>query len=51
MIDLDFIPQDVQDKIMESFEAQADRPKDRSKLFNYFIEMNLKHLMTDISQF
>lgn len=51
MIDLNFIPGEVRAEVLTQFEAQVGKSKDRSKLFNYFIKMNLKHLMTDISQF
>ena len=49
MVDLTKIPQNVQDAVIESFEAQVG--KGRDKLFNYFIENRLKNLLTDIGQF
>ena len=49
MVDLTLVPQNVQDSIMESYQAQAG--KGREKLFNYFIENKLKNLLTDIGQF
>ena len=51
MIDLTCIPEEVRADVLSQFAAQEAKSKDRSKLFNYFIKMNLRHLMTDISQF
>ena len=49
MVDLNFIPDDIKAKILESYHSQSG--KDRSKLFNYFVENRLKNLLTDIDQF
>lgn len=49
MVDLTFVPENVQTAIMDSYTAQAG--KGRDKLFNYFIENKLKNLLTDIGQF
>lgn len=49
MVDLTKIPDHIQTKIVESYEAQAN--KGREKLFNYFIQNKLKNLMADLSQF
>lgn len=49
MVDLSKIPAEVSKAIMESYNSQAG--KGRDKLFNYFIENKLKNLLTDISQF
>ena len=49
MVDLTKIPDHIQSKIVESYEAQAN--KGREKLFNYFIQNKLKNLMADLSQF
>lgn len=49
LVDLSEIPSDVQLQILGSYNEQSN--KDRSKLFNYFINKRLKNLMTDISQF
>lgn len=49
MVDLNFIPDDIKAKIIESYHSQ--KGKDRSKLFNYFIDNRLKNLLTDIDQF
>lgn len=49
MVDLSFIPQPIKEKIIESYEAQVG--KGREKLFNYFIQHRLKNLMSDLSQF
>lgn len=47
LIDYAYIPTDLKDRIREAYQQQAG--KDRSKLFNYFIEKKLKNLMTDIN--
>jgi hypothetical protein len=49
LVDLDFIPEDLRDRIEEEFVAQNG--KDRSKLFNYFIEKRLKNLIESINEF
>lgn len=49
LVDLEKIPQEIQQKIISEYHAQAG--KNSSKLFNYFVEHKLKHLMSDISQF
>ena len=49
LIDLTKIPEAVQGRIMDSYNAQTG--KNRSQLFNYFITYRLKNLMTDIDQF
>ena len=49
MIDLTLIPNDIQDRIMVNYEAEAG--KNKSRLFNYFIEKKLKNLLTDIGSF
>lgn len=49
LVDLNFIPQDVKQAILESYNSQTG--KDRSKLFNYFVENKLRNLLTDIDQF
>lgn len=49
MVDLDCTPDDIRSEVMSQYNEQAG--KTRSKLFNYFVAKNLKHLMTDISQF
>lgn len=49
LVDLTFTPAEVKNRILEEYESQSG--KDRSKLFNYFIEFRLKNLLTDIDQF
>jgi hypothetical protein len=49
LIDLSMIPVDVKDKILESYNAQGD--KGRDKMFNYFIANKLKNLMESIGEF
>lgn len=49
LVDLTFTPQELRREIMSSYGDQEG--KDRSKLFNYFIEFRLKNLLTDIDQF
>lgn len=49
LIDLHNIPQYIQDTVLERFEAEKD--KKRNKLFQYFIDHNLKYLMEHISEF
>jgi hypothetical protein len=49
LVDLSKIPDIIQTQIIDSYEAQAN--KSREKLFNYFIAHKLKNLMSDLSQF
>jgi hypothetical protein len=49
LIDLCQIPSNVQEKILESYNAQGG--KGRDKMFNYFIANKLKHLMENIQEF
>lgn len=49
MVDLNFIPQEIKDQIIEVYKSEAG--KTRSKMFDYFFDKKLKNLMTDISQF
>lgn len=49
MVDLTKIPDEIQNSIIESYETQVG--KGREKLFNYFIQHRLKNLMSDLSQF
>jgi len=48
LIDLECIPEDIADQVMEQYNSQQ---KDRSKLFNYFVEHKLKNLMECIGDF
>lgn len=49
MIDLNYVPQDIRDQALIDYEAQ--KSKDRSKLFNYFIKFKLKNLTEAITEF
>lgn len=49
MVDLSYIPEDIQNAILENYEAQEG--KDRSQLFNYFISKRLRNLMDAIGDF
>lgn len=49
LIDYDYIPEPLREKIRTIYESQAG--KDRSKLFNYFMEKKLKHLMSELNSF
>ncbi len=51
LIDLSLVPDEVAAKVMESYHAQEDKIKDRSKLFNYFMKHKLKLLMNSIQEF
>jgi hypothetical protein len=48
LIDLDYVPDEIKQDVVEQFSSQK---KDRSKLFNYFIEHRLKNLMECIGEF
>ena len=49
LIDLSMIPEDLRQKIIDSYMVQND--KGRDKMFNYFIANKLKHLMENIQEF
>jgi hypothetical protein len=49
LIDLSMIPNEIKEKVIESYEGQSD--KGRDKLFNYFIVNKLKNLMEHIGEF
>jgi hypothetical protein len=49
LINLSMVPGTVQEKILESYNAQSD--KGREKMFNYFIANKLKNLMENIGEF
>lgn len=49
LIDLTQIPQEISEKILNSYENQADKKRD--KMFNYFIKNQLKHLMEHLNDF
>lgn len=49
LIDFEHIPSYIEDKVLDEFYLQNN--KDRSKLFNYFVNNKLKNLMQHISEF
>lgn len=49
LVDLNFIPTDIKQKIVESYNEQQGKRRD--KLFGYFVENKLSNLLTDIDQF
>ena len=49
MIDLSQIPDTIKETILERYDAE--NPKDRSQLLNYFIKNKLRNLMESISEF
>ena len=48
LIDLEFVPDDIKTQTLEQYNTQI---KDSSKLFNYFIQYQLKNLMEHINEF
>ena len=48
LIDLSKVPYEIRDRVLDQYYSQD---KDRSKMFNYFIEHRLKGLMEHISDF
>lgn len=49
LIDLNFTPEHIREKVMEQYNAQGNR--DRSKLMPYFMANRLRNLMENISEF
>lgn len=49
LIDLHNIPQHIQDNVLEQYEAESGKRRDR--MFQYFIDHKLKYLMESISEF
>ena len=49
LVDLSFVPDYVRKDVMKQYNEQNN--KDRSKLFNYFINYNLKNLVESIGDF
>lgn len=49
LIDLEMIPDDIREQILDQFNDQENR--DRSRLFNYFIANKLKNLTEKIGEF
>ena len=48
LIDLENVPDEIKTQILDQYNTQN---KDRSKLFNYFVEKKLNNLMSDIGDF
>jgi hypothetical protein len=48
LIDLDLIPQNIRDEVINEYEGQTP---ERNKLFNYFVKKQLKNLMEHIGDF
>lgn len=51
LVDLTNTPADLVDKIVEDYRTKLVRVNDRSKMFNYFMDNNLKELMKYIGDF
>lgn len=49
LIDLRCIPDNIQQSIIQMYESEADKPRD--KMFNYFIQHRMKLLMESIGDF
>lgn len=49
LIDLTEIPEEIYNKVIDRYTEQGD--KDRSKLFNYFVQNKLKNMLDSISDF
>jgi len=49
LVDLSFTPKHITDSVIEQYDEQSD--KDRTKLFNYFVEHKLRNLMESIGDF
>jgi hypothetical protein len=49
LIDLSEVPASIKETILKEYEAE--NPKDRSQLLNYFIKNKLRNLMESISEF
>jgi hypothetical protein len=49
LVDLSFTPKEIRQSVISEYEAQSD--KNKSKLFNYFVEHKLRNLMESINDF
>ncbi len=49
LVDLSYTPKNIKEEVVRQYEAEAG--KNRSKLFNYFIDHRLKNLMESINEF
>jgi hypothetical protein len=49
LIDLTFTPKTISETVIEQYNAQQDKPRD--KLFNYFVKHKLKTLIESINEF
>jgi hypothetical protein len=51
LIDLENVPGNIKQAVLDQYNQQEGKTKDRSKLFNYFITNRLKHLMSELQDF
>ena len=51
LVDLNEVPDEIDQCVMDSWAQQTEKPADRSKLFNYFVSRQLKGLMENINEF
>lgn len=51
LVDLSYIPQDIQDAVVDSYTRQVALRKDRSKLLDYFTEFQMPNLMEHLNEF
>lgn len=51
LVDLNEVPEEIDQCVMDSWAQQTKKPADRSKLFNYFVSRQLKGLMENINEF
>lgn len=49
LIDLTYIPEDIQSKVISQYENEANKTRD--KMFNYFVSKKLKMLLEHIGEF
>jgi hypothetical protein len=49
LIDLSEIPENIKEQVLDAY--NAENPKDRSMLFNYFVKNKLRLLMENINEF
>ena len=51
LIDFDYIPQEIADKIIATYKGTEGVKADKSKIFNYFIKHRCKNLLDSIQEF
>lgn len=49
LVNLQFVPKNIQDEVLNKYDQESG--KDKSKLFNYFINYKLKNMMESIGDF